>query len=136
MRTVAFCSIVILLCGCKDQATEPSVTKIDSGEYSGTFTFTEAGKTTTTAIKFTFEGSKYKYQPEDIFNPPPGYGGYSLKNHAIVLNDSVGGRVAIYDVTLVLCGTFVFTESANAFVFAQQDVERNRTRKIELIKKQ
>ena len=134
MKTIVFCTVLILLYGCKDNSTEPSVSKIDSGDYSGTFTFTEAGKTTTTAIKFTFDGFKYKYQPGDIFNPPPGFGGYSIQNHTIVLND-LAGRVAIYDETLVLRGAFLYAESATTIVFTQQDVERKRSRQIELIKK-
>ena len=106
---------------------------ITPGEYKGSFAFTEfvgtdSVRTTTTDVFFFFTDSSW-YSCKGAF--PRGGGTYQIGPDRLVLRDLMA-RIALFDWTLVLNGSFFLERQANALALIQEDRQHHRIRRITL----
>ncbi len=136
-RLINFLLIIILISFFNSCTEEEEIySTIDDGIYEGTFIIVESdGKMYSGKVTFTFNKSTYTCVPEIRYLPPSGGGSFQTNKNKIMLEDKVI-HTAEFDWTLILNGEFYFIYDGNKLILKQNDMNHNRYRDIELLKKE
>ena len=135
MRPTSIITLALLLGSCSQSTEVPASEPPENGKYSGMFYFAENGVTKSGAVTFAFEDTTYQCTPNSLYLPPSGGGSYKVKPGIITLTDLVL-HTAEFDWSLILNGDFQYFRDGSKIVLTQGDVQRNRSRRIEIQKTQ
>ncbi|HEY9164594.1 MAG TPA: hypothetical protein VIS48_00370 [Candidatus Kryptonia bacterium] len=125
------CSLLFVACN----TTGPSSSlSIQVGTYEGTFSITnfvgtDSASTQQSQATFTFSDTGWYTCRGGLFLP--GAGEYKILGDSLYLTDMLA-RVAIFDLTQVLDGSFHVTMDGDSLVLAQNDERLDRYRTIKL----
>jgi hypothetical protein len=120
---------LVMLASCRDLAVD--YVGID-GKYTGTYAITNAkGLTNAGSVIFTFEGSRYSCEPQNLYLPPAGGGTFARNGQSLRLKDTMA-HTKEFDWTLILNGDFTLIFDGSHLVLQQDDVPHQRHRVIDL----